>query len=370
MKDLEALAKHAATLPGETDEERWAALIEQKLVAAGEYPFSPWWWGELRRFWRTGKTTFAAGKANRAGGTTHILGMATIPEMLFRERRPFADSPLVWPNASATVDLANISIHGFASICRVLGFEEVKGRSKDLPQRLAPMTLFVSEGNRNAPGTCEVIDISGNRVEFRSQPATPSGLSGFTGTGFTADEIELWGDPVEARRVLGLGKSRLARQQGTHAYYISRLFASDGVLTTICDKGDNEGLMVARLGEAGARADEIARRYLKKHLQSLAAIGGCPRRYAEDVRLIEAADPASPIIPGWSALMIGDNDEPGPEAAIMALWRLACDGTDLEPGEDPLDGLLRVYGGRPTGSEGELFFGTEDVDAAVGKAAA
>ena len=39
-----------------------------------------------------------------------------------------------------------------------------------------------------------------------------------------------------------------------------------------------------------------------------------------DEGLLEEADPASYILPGWSLLPIGEGREPGPEAAIMACY--------------------------------------------------
>lgn len=353
---LESLAKVAADLPGETPEERWALLVQNKLIEAGEPPFVEPWWEILRTFWRSGKRVLAVAGANRAGKTTHINGMCAMPQMMFRHREPFADSDLVWPNASATIDLANLSLRSAAAICRAVGFTEVKGRSKDLAKRLEPMTIFASEGNKNSPGTIEFLDVCNNRVEFRSSASTAMGLSGFTGTGGTADEVELkgWGTPQEAREAIGLMKSRLRGQRGTHIHLISRLFAEDGVLAKICKGGDNEGLMVARLGKRGAEYDERARRHLKRYLEGRAQQGDrAARRYSQDKRLIEAADPNSHILPGWSLLPIGEDREPGPEAAILSCWALAVDGTDLDEGEIPIDGLLRVYGGRPTGHEGQ-----------------
>lgn len=361
------LREAALQMHGETPEERWAAFVESKLIAQGEPPFAEPWWEIMRAFWRSGKGVLAVGGANRAGKTSHVNGMCAIPEMLFRERAPYADSDLVWPNCSATIELANLSLRSAAFIARAVGFDEVKGRSKELAKRLNFGTVFVSEGNRSSPGTIEFIDTWENRVEYRSQAASAMGLSGYTGLGATADELELagWGSPQETRDSIGLMKSRLKGQLGAHVYMISRLFAEEGVLATICARGDNEGLMVARLGTRGAEYDERARRHLKAYFEGRAQQGVREaRRYAQDRRLTEEADPDSYVLPGWSLLPIGDQREPGPEAAIMSCWRRACDGTDLDEGEVPLDGLLRVYGGRPTGREGERYIEQAAIDAA------
>lgn len=360
MTDLDSLRKAAHDYPGDTPEERWARLTEARLLEAGEPPFSQWWWALMVAFWNSGKTALVVGKANRAGGTTHIVRMAATPESVFRERKPVADSELVWPNASATVKLANDSIRMFASTLRALGLREVKTRSKDEIKRVDSGSYFLREGSNAVAGSIEFLDGSGNRVEYRSQPASKAGLSGFTGMGFTADEVELWkGEAERPSEVLELGLSRLKGQAGTRAYAISRLFAEGGPLHTIAQLGDNEGQMVARLGATGARDDEIARLALRDHLKALATGGDRHARiYSEDPRLTEEADPASIVIPAWSALPVGKPGEYGPDAAIRECWRLASTGWGLEPGEVPLEGLFRVYGGRPTGHEGARYFDT------------
>lgn len=351
MKSLEALRRLALGLPGETPEERWAALIEQKILAAGEPPFSLWWWETLRTFWRSGKTALIVLKANRAGGTTHIARMCAAPEMLFRERKAIADSEFVWANASATVPLANGSLRMVSSAMRCLGLDEVKWRRKDDAKRIAPMMFFISEGSSQTAGTIECLDYCGNRVEYRSQPASRAGLSGFTGIGFTPDEVELWkGEAEKPGEVLELGLSRLKGQTGAHTYAISRAFSEEGELYRMAQRGDTETLMIARLGARGARDDEAGRAALRDHLRALAMQGDRDaKRYVDDPRLTEEADPASPLIPAWSG--IGP-----PEKTILECWKLAATGFGLDDGEIPIDGLFRVYGGRPTGHEGSRYF--------------
>lgn len=354
----EALRAALAEQPGETPEERWAALVESRLPP-GEPGFTPFWWRTMREFWRSGKTALLVGKANRAGGTTHIARMCAAPESVFRERTPVADSELVWANASATVPLANGSLRLFASTLRTLGYREVARRSKDELKRIDAGSMFVSDGSNAAPGRVEFLDLAGNRIEFRSQTASKAGMSGFTGIGLTADEAELWkGEAEKPSDVLGLGMSRLKGQSGAKAYLISRFFSEEGVLAKIAARGDTESLMVARLGAEGARDDEIGRAALREHLRAIGSQGDrASWRYAQDARLTEAADPASAIIPAWVG--IGP-----PETTIIECWRLAGTGVDLEEGEIPIDGLFRVYGGRPTGHEGERYFDAEALKAA------
>lgn len=356
MSMMQRLLAAARDLAGETPEEQWAQLVQNKLPP-DQPPFTPFWWRTLGRFWRSGKTALIVLKANRAGGTTHIARMCSAPEMLFRERHAIAESEFVWANASATVPLANGSLRMVASALRALGLDEVKRRSKDELKRIAPMQMFVGEGSVQTAGTIECLDISGNRVEYRSQPASRAGLSGFTGIGFTPDEVELWkGEAEQPEEVLELGLSRLKGQPGAHTYAISRAFSEEGVLYKMAMRGDTESLMIARLGEDGARDDETGRLALREHLRALGAQGDrAARRHSQDVRLVEEADPASPIIPAWAG--IGP-----PEATILECWKLAVTGFGLEEGEVPLDGLLRVYGGRPTGREGERFITQAAID--------
>ncbi len=354
----EGLRAVAEGMPGDTPEERWAAFVESKLPA-GEPAFSPFWWRTLRAFWQSGKTALIVLKANRAGGTTHVARMCAAPEMLFRERRAIAESEFVWANASATVPLANGSLRMVASAMRAIGLREVKKRSKDEVKRVAPSEFFISEGSVQTAGTIEFLDVHSNRVEYRSQPASRAGLSGFTGIGFTPDEVELWrGEAERPEEVLELGMSRLKGQCGAHTYAISRAFAEDGALYKIVSRGDTEELMIARLGEQGARDDEAGRLALRDHLRARGVAGDREAlRYSQDRRLTEEADPTSPIVPAWVG--IGP-----PEATILECWRLAATGFGLDEGEVPLDGLLRVYGGRPTGREGERYIEQAAIDAA------
>jgi hypothetical protein len=346
----EGLRAAVATMPGDTDEEKWCAFAESKLPP-GEPAFTPFWWDTCREFWRSEKTALLVLKANRAGGTTHIARMCAAPESVFRERSAIGDSELVWANASVTVPLANGSLRLVAASLRAIGYKEVKARSKDEVKRLDAGTIFVREGSNATAGTIELLDACGNRIEYRSQPASKAGLSGFTGIGFTGDEIELWkGEAEKPEEVLELGLSRLKGQKGAKAYAISRAFSEEGALFKIAMRGDTEQLMVARLGERGARDDEAGRLAVRDHLRAIGAIGDRDAwRWSQDKRLTEEADPRSPLIPAWCG--IGP-----PGVSALECWKLAATGFGLDEGEVPLDGLLRVYGGRPTGREGEKYF--------------
>lgn len=361
----EGLRAAAAKMPGETHEEQWAAFVESKLVAAGEPAFSPWWRSARAEFWRSGKTVEVACKANRAGGTHHTVLMCAVPQCIFRERKAVADTQLAWANSSATLALANDSIALFKTGLRALGFREVKSRSKDEVKRISSGEFFARDGSTAMPGSVEFLDLAGNRCEYRSSVASKAGLSGFTGIGFTADEIGLWkGEAEKPGDVLELGLSRLKGQRDARAHLISRSFTATDHLHRMALRGSNEALFVQRLGEGGARDDEYARRSLREYLIARAAQGDrAAKLFADDPRLDEDADPSSPIIPAWAALQIGDGAY-GPAAAILACWRLAAAGVGLDDGEVPLDGLFRVYGGRPDGQEGGRYFSAKAIDVA------
>lgn len=358
MTDLEKDLVEAKTMSGDTEEERWARLVEKRLLEVGEPPFTTWWWDTSILFWNSGKTALGVGAAVRSAKTSAVQGMHAVPQALYRERHAVTDSELVWANSSATVPLANGTLRMFAATMRAIGFSEATKRSKDEIKRLSPGTFFSREGSNAGAGTVEFLDVTGNRIEFRSQPASKAGLSGFTGIGFTADEAELYkGETDRPEEVLELGLSRLKGQRGARAYLISKLFSETGPLYRILARGDTEELMVARVGERGARDDVRARLHLKAHLEALAQQGDRHARvYAEDRRLTEESDPHSFIIPAWVALDSGGIGRPGTEAAIMSCWELAATGIGLDPGEVPLDGLFRMYGGRPTGNEGSRYF--------------
>ncbi len=358
MMGLEEDLIEASKLAGDTDEERWARLVEKRLIECGEPPFTSWWWSTSIDFWNSGKSALGVGAAVRAAKTSAIQGMHAVPQALYRERHAVTDSELVWANSSATVPLANGTLRMFASTMRAVGLSEATKRSKDEIKRLSPGTFFSREGSNAGAGTVEFLDVSGNRIEFRSQPASKAGLSGFTGIGFTADEAELYkGESDSPEEVLSLGMSRLKGQRGARAYLISKLFSETGPLYRILSRGDNEELMVARVGKRGAEEDQRARLHLKAHLEALGQIGDRHARiYSEDRRLTEESDPHSFVIPAWVALDVGDGGAPGSPTSIMSCWKLAASGIGLEPGEVPLDGLFRVYGGRPTGNEGSRYF--------------
>lgn len=362
----EGLRVAAADMPGETPEERWAAFVEKKLIEAGEPPFAPWWRGARSGFWRSSRTVEVACKANRAGGTHHTVLQCAVPQCVFRERHAVADTQLAWANSSATLALANDSIALFKTGMRALGYREVKSRSKDEVKRISPGEFFARDGSTAMPGSVEFLDISGNRCEYRSSVASKAGLSGFTGIGFTADEVGLWkGEAEKPGDVLELGLSRLKGQAGARAHLISRSFTADDHLYRMALRGSNEALHVHCLGIEGARADEEARAALGAHLRALAQLGDrAARLCADDPRLTEEADPDSVVIPAWAALPLGAAGDYGPEPAILACWKLAAAGVGLDDGEIPLDGLFRVYGGRPDGQEGQRYFNLKAIEAA------
>jgi hypothetical protein len=122
-------------------------------------------------------------------------------------------------------------------------------------------------------------------------------------------------------------------------------------------RGSNEGLYVANLGFRGSAANDVACETLRGHLLTRASQGDRnAASYAADPRLVEKLHPSSVFVPAWVALQIGKPGEYGPGAAILECWNLAVTGTGLLPGESPIDGLFRAYGGRPIGNEGAAWY--------------
>lgn len=343
------LLAEANAYPGDTPEERWAGFVESKLVEQGQPAFSPWWFGTidqpgvLRQFWRSSKSTLVVLGANRSVKTHTISLAAAVPELIFRERQAVGGTELVWASMSANVGLANASIKLFANALRALGYTEVSRRSKETVARLEPATFFVREWSTSSPGAVEFLDAHGVKVEYRSFPASITGASGYTAPGMTLDEVGAW-ECANPGQVVETAGGRTYRQRGAHQYLVSRAFSVDDVLYRMAMRGDSEGLFVARLGERGAADDERARLWLRDHLRARGDF-----ELAADERLIEQADPSSPLIPAWVGL------SPAEESMADA-WSRASAGAGLEVGETPLDGLFRVYGGRPGGAEGERLF--------------
>jgi hypothetical protein len=354
LKDARVRAK---VLAGDEPIEwgRYLAL-DEALQEAGEPPVSNYWCGRGQGdapvgvyldFFRSGKTTFCAGKGQRAAGSTTCMRVAALPEVLLGDYTMASVSEPAWPIVSCDDTEAANRIQDLKGFLRKLGLTELPKRPKSAEK------IGVGEGQFVILGGSEIhlLDCDGNPTKYSVTTRSVGGVSGFTGRSALCDEVDLWDErarladekPV-AESVIQILAGRGLRQGDTKLYMLSRLFNAAGPLSTRCADGDNEERYIARQGEYGARLDVRARAYAKEYFERLAlnAPNAVRRReyekHAEDKRLTEDGDPRSYELPTW--VCFGDD----PERVMAECLRAATSAS--RTGDGILDELFGPYGSR------------------------
>jgi hypothetical protein len=354
MTDLAAARTIIRPEPGESKIAAWGRWIERKLIDAGEPPRSIWWAEKLAEFDRSRATSFAAGVGQRGGKSTDIIAYRLLPVALFGDHKPVYGAELVIPVLSVDLREANGRQATAIHILKTIGMTQEKTRA-DVDRAGA---FFASPGTPQQPGECIIGRWDRVGIKLRTQPASSGGASGFTAPAVLADELGLWsGEKESPRKVLEALQGRRKGVSEAYQYNVSRPFSETDELTKMIRGGSNEGLFVASLGAAGSTANDVACEVLRGHLISRASQGdNRSAAYAFDPRLKERLSPSSVFVPAWVALPIGLPGDYGPGPAILECWRLAVSGEGLLPGESPIDGLFRAYGGRPIGNEGASWY--------------
>ena len=355
MSNWKDFAEHAKGLAGDGPEESgWLRQLDVRLALRGEPPVSEWWHDMLRAFWASGRPFLACEKGQRATAST-TLARSLVIESLMRERTLILDQMGICSLVAVTQRESDTAVaRTVSAVLEGVGLTEG-------PQRGTPTTsTFISTA-----ADWQTFDAGGRSIALQLRPPNKGASAAGTFIGFLADEANLWRkDPnlkQPADEVLEILMGRIAYQRGAHGYLTSTPEGKDGALSTIIRaslKTGSESLYVARLGELGAKRDDLARRGFRLHLESRSREASDPAtrascsRWAADARLARDPDPRSTHVPTWSARGGDPVDE------ILECWRLANvalrDGTE---GGDPLDVLLHRYGAQPGGDEGRRVFG-------------
>lgn len=354
MADWKAFREHAARLAGDGPEEvGWLRQLDVRLSVTQEPPCSEWWHGTLADFWRSGRTFLACEKGQRSQAST-TFARTLIAESFMRERTLVLDQIGICSLVAVTTRETDTAVgRTIESVLKALALTETKREEPTVSTFAATTTDW------------RALDAGQRSIAFQIRPPNKGASAAGTFVGYLADEVNLWRkDPTlkdPADKVLEILMGRLAYQRGSHGYHTSTPEGKDGALSTIIRaslKRGSESLYVVRLGELGAKRDDIARRGFRTHLEARARDAPDPatrescKRWAADERLRRDPDPRSTHIPTWSARG-GD-----PVEEILECWRLVDvslrDGGD---GGDPLDVLLHRYGAQPGGDEGRRLFG-------------
>lgn len=357
--DLKDIREAAKVLGGDDPEDwGWLLWLDARLASDGEPPVTPWWRWALLDFWRSGRPFFAALKGQRATSSTTVA-KCLVPGTLLRERSVVLGQQIACLLMSAGTAEANQRRNVIKKALGTFGLREVDRREK-----LGAGTFTATEAAQGR-STFETRDAAGNEVVFSIRPGTLEAASGATGAGALVDELDLWDERLDkkspAAEVLTVLYGRLHGQRGAHVYHVSTPMGPHAPLSTmtrLAERNGSASLYVARLGEDGARRDEVARAKFRQHLETVARRGETERerrsadRWAQDPRLTFDADPASHLIPTWAA-RAGD-----PREEILECWRLVqIQLVDAEEGGDPLDVLFARYGAQATGDGGRRLFG-------------
>lgn len=345
--DLKQAREEARRRRGDEPEE-WGRflVVDAALQAAGEPPISRWWRETYLDFFRSGKTTFCAGKGQRAAGSTTCLRVGCLPEILVGSYTMASVSLPAWPIVSVDDNEASNRVSDLQGFLRKLGLKELPRRTKNAEKIGIGPGEFVIVGGHDI----HLLDCDGNPTKIAVTTRSVGGVSGFTGRSALCDEVDLWdarakisGDKPVAESVIQILAGRGVRQGSTKLYMLSRLFDVDGPLSSRCSDGDNEERYIVRQGEYGAELDVRARAWLKGHFQELAIKTNGPRRReyeqaAEDPRLSENGNPWSYELPTW--VCFGDD----PERVVAECLRAAMAAS--KHGDAVLDELFGPYGSR------------------------
>lgn len=358
--------------PGEPEECAWLLWIEARLASEGYRPIPAWWAEAYRAFWRSGKRQMVSSVGRRGTKSSSNMRVAVV-ETLFRKRRPEPGTELHWPILSCDLTEAGGRFSTLRQMLVAIGLREVDKQDK------VDGGSFFATSNNFGRGRILLWDADGHAVEFRTSPASITGVSGFTALGGTCDEVDLWRDSSTganpAGAVFEMLRPTLKGQKGAHLYAFSAPFGERGPHTVMARQGDTELQHVSRLGEFGARLDNEARRGLARYFGEKATTSALTSdrqryaTYANDRRLDERADPNDVAIPSWVANPTNaDGEGPDPVGAVLECFSLASGEAGREGG-DPLLELLARYGARPYAAGGHRLFDPVLLDAAMQRSA-
>jgi hypothetical protein len=376
VPDWKRVREAAGNLAPDEPEWGWLLWLESRLASETANPWRPMptLWARLYRdFWRSKKRQMV-GSVGRRGTKSSSNCRVAVVESLLRPRRVEPGTDLAWPFMSCDMAEANGRFKTLKALLSAIGL-----RAVDRQADLDIGTFWPTQPNQYGRSKIALLDADEHPFDFRIMPGTIDGASGYTAIGATCDELDLWHDKATnanpASAVLEMLRPTLKGQRDAHLYAFSAPFGERGPHTSLVRRGDTDLQHVARLGVDGAALDEKARRALADMFAARAVSDPSAEeraryaRYAADVRLLEAADPATTAIPSWAANPTDENgDGPDPGGAILECYALAA-GAAAADGADPLIELLARYGARPYAAGGHRMFDLTLLEAAAQRCA-
>jgi hypothetical protein len=343
----------AAIAPGHYGTLLW---IDARCQKAKMHALDPWWAEHFRLFYASGKME-DAGRGGLRAGKSDSIPRALVNDALFSLRELDPATVGVIPIMSRDRTEATDRFTTIRQILKAIGVD-AKDKKDDLEAIALPGGIggvYESSTLPSGGGVIRLRDSQNHKIEFRIYPARVSGAIGFTGVGGFCDEVDLWPweDEIDqatgkkqlsnpAGKVIKLLEKRFTTQPEARLYVWSASYATDSAHRDLIDPrpkggggerdlvgGDTMIRYIARLGEAGARRDEVERRRLADYLAErgvrMFGEGGEPSH----ARLLASADPLSKDIPAWVTNPI--------KADILRCYGLS---------DENLTELLGLYGGR------------------------
>jgi hypothetical protein len=340
---------------------------ENRYQKAGLDPMPDWHGNHYRNFALSGASEFVMAKGTRGGGSTNWVAW-DLAQNVFIEKTAHESVELILLVMGATVAHANGRALNFQQRLQALGYEKLHSRARTGrradgeddggKQRVGDGQFWGSQPSRNGINTIEFRDVFGRLITITTACASDASASEMTACDFFGDEVALWGTGQNTRNLLTLARNRLARQRPGKSYLISQPRV-ETEFYEIARAGSSKHRYVCALGEEGVARDRIAREWLISECRHEARQGGRAGQFyaklAQDPRLHENLDPATPWAPAWAILPVGrDRHEVGPAAAMRECCRLALLDVGRDDGLDPLEQLWWGFGGRPgqAGSSG------------------
>lgn len=320
--------------------------LDEKLVARGFPPLSPWWREALTQFYASGKRWFVA-RVGRRGGKSSTLCRVAVAEAVWTERDLPPGTIGVFSIISVDMAEATDRIDTIEQILLSLGYTKL---NEGTPES---RTEFVRTLKLGRPRIV-MQDSQGHPIEFRVYPATISGVSGHTSIGALCDEAAKWRDEKTsanpADQVLKSLMPAMSTQRAAHLFLVSSAFSTIDRHHDAITEGDTERQFVARLYADAAERDRAERRKAATMLRSQALATFAAHERAAKLKAAElleqTADAASALstnIPTWIANPTRNIEE-------------------TRQDEPDLDTWLREYASVPTGGGVAYFFDHATID--------
>jgi hypothetical protein len=196
--------------------------LDAALVAAGFPPTSPWWRGQLERFFRSGRRQFVL-RVGRRGGKSSTLCRVAVAWALW---------------GSHAVPPGDIGVVAFVSVSR----DESAQRLRTIEAVLKVLEVAYRRSG-------DAIELEDARAAFKTFTASVAGVSGPTCIMVLGDELAKWKDADTgsnpASEVIASLKPTVATQPNAPLFWSSSAFSKDDFHAAMFDRGETSDQLVA-----------------------------------------------------------------------------------------------------------------------------